>query len=141
MIQNFEKQIGDEDYDYRYLRNNCINSKDSIKSYFNGKEETFYKQILPFIIDQALLIEERGGQDNFKIYLKIISREKSKKWDGDRTPTTIVIPSATQEEVLFCVRPELYAAMFICQRVYENEIIIISNAYKIMDNTRYLNII
>ena len=29
--------------------------------------------------------------------------------------------------------------MFICQRVYENEIIIISNAYKIMDNTRYLN--
>ncbi len=29
--------------------------------------------------------------------------------------------------------------MFICQRVYENEIIIISNAYKIMDNTGYLN--
>ena len=55
----------------------------------------------------------------------------------DRTPTTIVIQSATQEEVLFCVRPELYAAMFICQRVYENEIIIISNAYKIMDNTGY----
>ena len=48
-----------------------------------------------------------------------------------------IIPSATQEEVLFCVRPELYAAMFICQRVYENEIIIISNVYKIMDNTGY----
>ena len=31
MIQNFEKQIGDEDYDYRYLRNNCINLKYSIK--------------------------------------------------------------------------------------------------------------
>ena len=64
--------------------------------------------------------------------------EKSPKngmWD--RTPTTIVIQSATQEEVLFCVRPELYAAMFICQRVYENEIIIISNVYKIMDNTGY----
>ena len=30
MIQNFEKQIGDEDYDYRYLRNNCINLKDLI---------------------------------------------------------------------------------------------------------------
>ena len=30
MIQNFEKQIGDEDYDYHYLRNNCINLKDSI---------------------------------------------------------------------------------------------------------------
>ena len=68
--------------------------------------------------------------------------EKSPKngmWD--RTPTTIVIQSATQEEVLFCVRPELYAAMFICQRVYENEIIIISNANKIMDNTGYLDII
>ena len=50
-----------------------------------------------------------------------------------------IIPSATQEEVLFCVRPELYTAMFICQRVYENEIIIISNAYKIMDNIGYLN--
>ena len=29
--------------------------------------------------------------------------------------------------------------MFICQRVYENEIIIISNAYNIMDNTGYLD--
>ena len=58
IIQNFEKQNGNEDYDY--LRNNCINLKDAIKSYFNGKEETFYTQILPFIIDQALLIEERA---------------------------------------------------------------------------------
>ena len=53
--------------------------------------------------------------------------------------TGSIIPSATQEEVLFCVRPELYAAMFICQRVYENEIIIISNAFKLMDNSGYLN--
>ena len=60
---------------------------------------------------------------------------------GGRTSSTILIPSATQEEVLFCARPELYAAMFICQRVYENEIIIIINAYKIMDNTGYLDII
>ena len=50
-----------------------------------------------------------------------------------------IIPSATQEEVLFCVRPELYAAMFICQTVYENEIIIISNVFKLMDNSGYLN--
>ena len=49
-----------------------------------------------------------------------------------------IIPSATQEEILFCVRPELYAAMFICQRVYENEIVIISNAYKLMENNGYL---
>ena len=68
--------------------------------------------------------------------------EKSpKNGMGDRTPTTIIIPSSTQEEVLFYVRPELYVAMFICQRVYENEIIIISNANKIMDNTGYLDII
>jgi len=58
--QNFQEQNRDEDYDYHYLRNNCINLKDAIKSYFNGKEETFYTQILPFIIDQALLIEERA---------------------------------------------------------------------------------
>ena len=75
------------------------------------------------------------------MYIKIIRIKNSKKGEGDRTPTTIVIPSATQEEVLFCVRPELYAAMFICQRVYENEIIIISNAYEIMDNTGYSYII
>ena len=50
-----------------------------------------------------------------------------------------IIASCTQEEVLFCVRPELFMAMFICQRVYENEIIIISNAYKLMENTGYLN--
>ena len=50
-----------------------------------------------------------------------------------------IIPSTTQEEILFFVRTELYAALFICQRVYENEIIIISNAYKLMDNTGYLN--
>ena len=30
IIQNFEKQNGDKDYDYRYLRNNCINLKDLI---------------------------------------------------------------------------------------------------------------
>ena len=66
IIQNFVKQNGDKDYDYRYLRNNCINLKDSIKSYFNGKEETFYTRILPFKINQALLIEERGGRTTSK---------------------------------------------------------------------------
>ena len=30
IIQNFQKQNGDEDYDYRYLRNYCINLKDAI---------------------------------------------------------------------------------------------------------------
>ena len=45
IIQTFQKQNGDEDYDYRYLRNNCINLKDAIKSNFNGKEETFYTKI------------------------------------------------------------------------------------------------
>lgn len=50
-----------------------------------------------------------------------------------------IIPSATQEEVLFCVRPELYIAMFICQCVYKNEIVIISGAYKLMETEGYLN--
>lgn len=39
--------------------------------------------------------------------------------------TRKIIPSCTQEEVLFCVKPELYTAIFICQRVYQNEIIVI----------------
>ena len=50
-----------------------------------------------------------------------------------------IIPSATQEEVLFYVRPELYIAMFICQTVYKNEIIIISGAYKLMEYDGYLS--
>ena len=270
IIQNFEKQNGDEDYDYY----NCINLRDAIKSYFNGKEETFYTQILPFIIDQALLIEERAknkyGEQTVPLmpagkamkisipkilFLSMISNNffcndkdvinqlteeqlklaKMREWNsvnwynlynvcesyvatqriicfiaffdfakrildpknnyfdkdiiieriifnpeeinnklqqcnyafeekdifihcndmnnpGIDTQSLVnfanrnfqtgkIIPSATQEEVLFCVRPELYAAMFICQRVYENEIIIISNAYKIMDNTGYSYII
>ena len=36
------------------------------------------------------------------------------------SPTGKIIPSAIQEEVLFCIRPQLYPAMLICQKVYEN---------------------
>ena len=37
------------------------------------------------------------------------------------SPTGKIIPSAIQEEVLFCIRPQLYPAMLICQKVYENK--------------------
>lgn len=275
VIQNFEKQNGNEDYNNKYLKNNCINLKSAIKSYFNNKEENFYTELLPFIIEQGLLIEERAnkkyGEQTLPLipvgkavkecipkilFLSIISNNffcnhrdminqltaeqkkltKVKEWhivnwyklynidnrvdsyvatqriicliaffdfakkifekknnyfdkeiiieriifnpedinkkllecnltfdekdifihnnDMDNPgiltqsfvnfanrsfQTGRIIPSATQEEVLFCVRPELYAAMFICQRVYENEIIIITNAYKLMENSGYLN--
>ena len=275
LIQTFEKQNGDEDYGDKYLKNNCINLKEAIKHYYENEEEKFYKDILPFIIEQALLIEERAknkrGEQTLPLmpsgkamkesipkilFLSIISnnffcnhkdvinqlnneekkKTKIKEWNivnwyklynidnrveswvatqriicliaffdfakrilqsknnyfdkdiiieriifnpddinkklsecqniieekdifihsndmdnpGIYTQSLVnfanrnfqtgkIIPSATQEEVLFCVRPELFAAMFICQRVYENEIIIISNAYKLMDNTGYLN--
>ena len=275
IIQNFEKQNGDEDYGKKYLKNNCINLEEAIKSYFKDKEQNFYKELLPFIIEQSLLIEERAknkygdqilplmpsGKAQKEsipkiLFLSIISNiffcnhkdfvnqlnEKQKEltiireWNivnyyklyninnrvesfvatqriicliaffdfakrilesknnyfeenitieriifnpdeidkkllecnfifeekdfyihtndmdnpGITTQSLVnfanrnfqtghIIPSATQEEVLFCVRPELFAAMCICQRVYENEIIIISKAYKLMDNTGYLN--
>ena len=50
-----------------------------------------------------------------------------------------IIPSATQEEILFSTRPEMFIAMFICQRIYENEIIIISGATKLFEYEGYSN--
>ena len=44
-----------------------------------------------------------------------------------------IIPSGTQEEILFSTRPEMFIGMFICQRIYENEIIIISEAFKLFE--------
>ena len=279
LIQKF--QIQNRSYKYEdislkyYISKNCSNLKEAIESYFQNNIPEFYSKILPFIIDQALLLKERAknkygeqtlplmpsrkemkesipkllflsilsnnffcnhkdfiGQLNaaqlnltkkrewnevdwFKIYncdvsvydpvavqraicllayfdfaYKVIKSNNNylekdiiveriifdpneinnkllecenvfdendinihdKDMDNTYNPTQSIVnfanrnfqtgkilASATQEEVLFCVRPELYAAMFICQRVYENEIIIISNAYKIMENTGYLN--
>ena len=46
----------------KYLKTkNCIGLKKAIKSYFSNDESIFYSKILPFIIDQALLIEERAN--------------------------------------------------------------------------------
>ena len=256
----------------KYLKTkNCIGLKKSIKSYFSNDESIFYSKILPFIIDQALLIEERANNkygeqtlpimpstqalkesipkklilsilsNNFfcndKDYISQLNSEQKKntavyEWnivdwfslystdipvsierincflayfdfaykifelkndyfeddviverivfnpedikkslseceniieekdinihcnDMDNPEITTqsivnfanknfqtgeIIPSATQEEVLFCVRPELYIAMFICQCVYKNEIVIISGAYKLMETEGYLN--
>ena len=50
-----------------------------------------------------------------------------------------IIPSATQEEILFSIRPEMFIAMFICQRIYENEIIIISGANRLFEYEGYSN--
>ncbi len=50
-----------------------------------------------------------------------------------------IIPSATQEEILFSTRPEMFIAMFICQRIYANEIIIISGAHKLFEYEGYSN--
>ena len=46
IIQIFEKQNGDEDYNNKYLKNNCINLKEAIKNYFGEeKKEKFYKDL------------------------------------------------------------------------------------------------
>ena len=50
-----------------------------------------------------------------------------------------IIPSATQEEILFSIRPEMYIAMFICQRIYSNEILIISGAKQLFEYEGYSN--
>jgi len=50
-----------------------------------------------------------------------------------------IIPSATQEEILFSTCPEMFIAMFMCQRIYESEIIVISGAYKLMEYEGYSN--
>ena len=50
-----------------------------------------------------------------------------------------IIPSATQEEILFSIRPEMYIAMMICQRIYENEILIISGVSQLMEYEGYSN--
>ena len=264
VIINFEKLHGNEDYGKNYLANKCMNLNLAIKFYFKKNEENFYTDLLPFIIEQSLLIEERAknkyGEQTLPLmpsgkamkesfpkilFLSIISNNffcnhkdvinqlnseqikltKIKEWNivnwyklynlkhpaqsyistqrivcliaffdfakrildsknnyfekdiiveriifnpddinkklsecqntfeekdifihtndmdnpGISTQSLVnfanrnfqtgrIIASCTQEEVLFCVRPELFMAMFICQRVYENEIIIISNA-------------
>eukprot|EP01105_Mastigella_eilhardi_P007942 TRINITY_DN1966_c0_g1_i1.p1 TRINITY_DN1966_c0_g1~~TRINITY_DN1966_c0_g1_i1.p1 ORF type:complete len:414 (-),score=76.68 TRINITY_DN1966_c0_g1_i1:39-1280(-) len=39
-----------------------------------------------------------------------------------------IIPSATQEEVLFSIKPELFVGMLLCERMADNEAIIIAGA-------------
>ena len=59
-IQNLQGKKTDGDYGSKYLNNNCINLIDAIKSYFEKKEADFFTKLLPFIIEQALLLEERA---------------------------------------------------------------------------------
>ena len=250
---------------------NCIGLEKSIKSYFKNQEESFYLKMIPFIIDQAILLHERANQkygeqtlplmksgikikeeipkslilsilsndffcnhkdfvsqlnleqkelthleewcnadwywlysfennvsinrincflayfdfaqknlelknnyfdknviveriifDRFKI-IKNLSNCKNKFEEKDinfhcksmdepeiETQSIVdfanmdfqtgqIIPSATQEEILFSTRPEMFIAMFICQRISENEIIIISGANKLIDYEGYSN--
>ncbi|CAM9708325.1 unnamed protein product, partial [Choristocarpus tenellus] len=51
-----------------------------------------------------------------------------------------VIPSATQEEVLFSIRPELFIAMLVAgSRIADNEAIVISGAHRFSTYTGYLS--
>ena len=117
------------------------------KKIFEIKNNYFEKDIIieriifnPEEINQKLLecndeLEDNdinihyNDMDNTEISIQSFVNFANRKFQSGK-----IIPTATQEEVLFCERPELYAAMPICQRVLENEIIIIFNAYKIMEN-------
>ena len=79
IIQIFEKQNGDEDYDDKYLKNNCINLKKAIKYYFGDEEEKFYKDLLIFIIEQALLLEERAKNKRGEQTLPLMPSGKAMK--------------------------------------------------------------
>ena len=65
LIQKF--QIQNRTYKYKtedkfskyYMSKNCSNLKEAIESYFQKNQSKFYIKLLPFIIDQALLLEER----------------------------------------------------------------------------------
>ena len=48
-----------------------------------------------------------------------------------------IIPSGTQEEILFSIRPEMFMAMFVCQRIYSDEILIISNVPQLIEYEGY----
>ena len=51
--------------------------------------------------------------------------------------TGSIIPSATQEEILFSLRQEMLIAMMLCQRINENEIIIVRNVPRLFNSTGY----
>jgi hypothetical protein len=50
-----------------------------------------------------------------------------------------VIPSMTQEEVLFSCCPETFFGILISERLLENEVILIGNSIRVSDYTGYLN--
>ena len=277
-IKTFQNLHRKDSFSMKFIKDdgkiNCVSLNEAIKSYYKTNEKDFYTKVLPFIIDQALLLEERAKEkyneqtlplmttgkamkvsipkllflsiisnnffcnhkdldnqitkeqqleneypfnevDWYSLYIhsiskyvtvhieriicflaffdfayKIITEKKNNYFEKDiiverlvfdfeeiaktlsqcentfeesdvnihikdmdnpgiKTQSLVnfanrnfqtgqIIPSATQEEVLFCVRPELYAAMMICQRVNVNEIVVVSNTYKIMENEGYL---
>ena len=64
VIQIFESQYRFNQFNAEDIINlhikKCIGLETAIKSYFKDNEDYFYTQILPFIIEQALLLPERA---------------------------------------------------------------------------------
>ena len=64
VIQIFENQHRFNQFNAEDIINlhtkKCIGLENAIKSYFENNEDIFYSKILPFIIDQALLLQERA---------------------------------------------------------------------------------
>ena len=78
-IQNLQGKKTDGDYGSKYLNNNCINLIDAIKSYFEKKEDDFFTKLLPFIIEQALLLEERAKNKRGEQTLPLMPSGKAMK--------------------------------------------------------------
>ena len=94
------------------------------------------------IINHLSKCENKFEEKDINIHIKAMDSPEIEKqsivdFANMDFQTGQIIPSATQEEILFSTRPEMFVAMFICQRIYENEIIIISGANKLFEYEGY----
>ena len=119
---------------------------------FESKNNYFEKNVIveriifkrDKIINHLSKCENKFGEKDINIHIKSmdtpeIETQSIVDFANMDLQTGQIIPSATQEEILFSIRPEMFIAMFICQRIYENEIIIISGAHRLFEYEGYSN--
>ena len=83
IIQNFQIQNRTSQYILKDLKKlkekKCIGLEKAIKSYFSKDESFFYAKLLPFIIDQAILIEERANEKYGEQTLPLMTASRAMK--------------------------------------------------------------
>ncbi|UJR35086.1 hypothetical protein I4U23_027861 [Adineta vaga] len=100
-------------------------------------ERYFYRNELPNWNEQDLLIESS------KIHISTDRMEDSTEADGfvDFANKHIhihrIIPSATQEEVLFSCCPEAFISILVCETLLDDEIVILRGCKRFIEYTGY----